>query len=88
MYSVFAAELIIWSMPCMAKLNVMNSHTGLRPAKAEPTAIPQKPASVMGVSFTRSAPYFCSNPLVIWKIKQSCYLPVVQKVMNSWLMTT
>jgi hypothetical protein len=44
MYSVFAAELMIWSMACMAKLKVINSHTGLTPAKAAPTAIPVKPA--------------------------------------------
>ena len=43
---------------CIAKLNVMNSHTGRRPANAAPTAMPVKPASVMGVSLTRSAPYF------------------------------
>ena len=27
-----------------AKFQVMNSHTGFRPANAEPTAMPQKPA--------------------------------------------
>jgi hypothetical protein len=31
----------------MAKLNVMNSHTGRRPANAAPTAMPQNPASVI-----------------------------------------
>lgn len=50
MYSVFAAELTIWSMACMAKLKVMNSHTGLSPPKAEPTAMPVKPACVWGQS--------------------------------------
>lgn len=44
MYSVLAAELTMWSMACIAKLKVMNSHTGLAPAKAEPTAMPVKPA--------------------------------------------
>jgi hypothetical protein len=46
MYSVFAAELTIWSIACMAKLKVMNSHTGFTPANAEPTAMPVKPACV------------------------------------------
>ena len=44
MYRVFAALLMMWSMACIAKLNVMNSQTGFRPAKAEPTAMPVKPA--------------------------------------------
>jgi hypothetical protein len=44
MYSVLAAELTIWSMACIAKLKVMNSHTGRAPAKALPTAMPVKPA--------------------------------------------
>ena len=50
---------------CIAKLNVMNSHTGRRPANAAPTAMPVNPASVIGVSLTRSGPYFCSRPRVI-----------------------
>lgn len=44
MYSVLAAELMMWSIACIAKFQVMNSQTGFRPAKAEPTAMPQKPA--------------------------------------------
>jgi len=44
MYRVLAAELMIWSMACIAKLNVMNSQMGLRPLKAAPTAMPVKPA--------------------------------------------
>lgn len=44
------------SRTCIAKLKVMNSQTGLRPAKAAPTAIPQNPASVIAVvSERRSA---------------------------------
>jgi hypothetical protein len=31
MYSVFAAELMIWSIACMAKLKVMNSTIGFKP---------------------------------------------------------
>lgn len=50
---------------CMAKLKVMNSTMGLRPAMAEPTPKPAKPASVMGVSRTRWGPNFCSSPRVI-----------------------
>lgn len=37
---------------------------GCRPARAAPTAIPQKPASVMGVSITRLGPKRSSRPLV------------------------
>jgi hypothetical protein len=32
MYSVFAAELMIWSIACMAKLKVMNSTIGFKAA--------------------------------------------------------
>ena len=53
MYSVFAAELMIWSIACMAKLNVMNSTIGFSPANAAPTPMPAKPCSVIGVSITR-----------------------------------
>ena len=34
----------------MEKLKVMNSRTGLRLLKAAPTASPEKPISVIGVS--------------------------------------
>ena len=44
MYSVLAAELMIWSMACIAKLKVMNSQMGLSPLNAAPTAMPVKPA--------------------------------------------
>jgi hypothetical protein len=52
MYSVLAALLMIWSMACMEKLKVMNSHTGRSPAKALPTAMPVKPAWWLAVSNT------------------------------------
>ena len=44
MYSVLAAELMIWSMACIAKLKVMNSTTGRNPAIAAPQLIPVNPA--------------------------------------------
>ena len=44
MYSVLAAELMIWSMACIAKLKVMNSQMGLSPLNAAPTAMPVNPA--------------------------------------------
>lgn len=47
MYNVLAAELIIWSMACMAKLNVMNSTTGRKPAMAAPQLIPVNPACII-----------------------------------------
>ena len=62
MYSVLDAELMIWSIACMAKLKVMNSTIGRRPAKAAPTPIPANPASVIGVSITRRAPNSSSRP--------------------------
>lgn len=43
-------------MACMEKFHVMNSQIGLRPWKAAPTAMPAKPASVIGVSTTRFGP--------------------------------
>lgn len=57
----------------MAKLKVMNSQTGFKPQKAEPTAIPAKPISVMGVSMTRLGPNLSNKPLVTYsreKIKK------------------
>ena len=65
MYSVLAAELMIWSIACMEKLNVMNSTIGLRPFSAAPTAMPVKPCSVIGVSMTRLAPNSSSRPWLI-----------------------
>ncbi len=44
---------MIWSIACMAKLKVMNSTIGFRPAMAAPTPTPAKPCSVIGVSMTR-----------------------------------
>ena len=55
---------MIWSIACMAKLKVMNSTIGLRPAIAAPTPTPAKPCSVIGVSITRLAPNSCSKPCV------------------------
>ena len=62
MYSVLAAELMIWSIACMAKFQVMNSTIGLSPANAAPTPSPAKPCSVIGVSITRLAPNSSSSP--------------------------
>jgi hypothetical protein len=65
MYSVLAAELMIWSIACMAKLNVMNSTIGRSPFIAAPTAMPVKPCSVIGVSITRFGPNSSSRPWLI-----------------------
>jgi hypothetical protein len=46
----------------MEKLKVMNSTMGTRPDMAAPTPMPVKPASVMGVSTTRSRPNFSIKP--------------------------
>ena len=56
---------VAWKLvfTCMAKFQVMNSQTGLRPAKADPTARPQNPDSVMGVSITRLGPNLSKRPL-------------------------
>src|SRR5712671_4911849 len=51
----------------MAKLNVMNSTIGLRPANAAPIPSPAKPCSVIGVSMTRRAPNSCSSPWLTLK---------------------
>jgi hypothetical protein len=40
--------LISWSTACMAKFQVMNSHTGFRPAMAAPTDNPVNPACTRG----------------------------------------
>ena len=65
MYNVLAAELMIWSIACMAKLNVMNSTMGRNPSIAAPTAMPTKPCSVIGVSMTRRGPNSSSIPWLI-----------------------
>jgi hypothetical protein len=65
MYSVLAAELMIWSIACMAKLKVMNSTIGFSRPSPAPTPTPAKPCSVIGVSITRLAPNSCSRPCVI-----------------------
>ena len=65
MYSVLAAELMIWSIACMAKLKVMNSTIGRSPFSAAPTAMPVKPCSVIGVSMMRFAPNSSSKPWLI-----------------------
>ena len=62
MYSVLAAELMMWSIACMAKFQVMNSTIGRRPANPAPTPSPAKPYSVIGVSITRLAPNSSSRP--------------------------
>ena len=61
-YKVFDAELMIWSIACMAKLKVMNSTIGRRPFMAAPTPMPVNPCSVIGVSITRRAPNSSSKP--------------------------
>lgn len=60
-----ALEVVNWFglRTCMAKFQVMNSQTGFRPAKADPTARPQKPDSVIGVSMTRLGPNLSKRPL-------------------------
>src|SRR5690606_23005710 len=62
MYRVLAAELMMWSIACMAKFQVMNSTIGRNPANAAPTPTPVKPYSVIGVSITRFAPNSSSRP--------------------------
>ena len=59
---LYVAELIMWSIACMPKFHVMNSTIGFKPLKAEPTAIPAKPCSVIGVSITRFSPNSSNRP--------------------------
>ncbi len=54
---------MIWSIACIAKLKVMNSTIGFRPASAAPTPRPAKPCSVIGVSTTRRGAEFLQQPL-------------------------
>ena len=53
-----------WSMATRMKLMVMISTTGRRPIMAAPMPAPTKPSSEIGVSRTRSGPYFCQSPAV------------------------
>ena len=62
MYSIFAAELTIWSSASTAKFHVMNSMTGRNPPIAAPTPIPANPSSAIGVSTIRLGPNSSSNP--------------------------
>ena len=60
---IFAALFIIWSIPTREKLKVMNSIIGLFPVMVEPTPIPAKPNSLIGVSITLLSPNSSSIPL-------------------------
>ena len=53
-----------WSMATRMKLMVMISTTGRRPIMAAPMPAPTKPSSEIGVSRTRSGPYFFQSPAV------------------------
>ena len=64
MYRIFAAWFTTWSIATRMKLIVMISTTGRRPIIAAPMPAPTKPSSEMGVSRTRSAPYFSHSPAV------------------------
>ena len=44
------------------KLKVIHSTIGRRPAMAAPMPMPVNPSSEIGVSMTRSGPYFSSSP--------------------------
>ncbi len=59
---IFAALLMTWSMACSEKLKVIHSTMGRRPTIAAPMPMPVKPSSEIGVSITRSGPYFSSRP--------------------------
>ena len=50
--------LEIWLKASRRKPMFMPSTIGLRPVMAAPTAMPVKAFSAMGVSSTRSSPYF------------------------------
>ena len=51
-----------WSMQTREKDQDMNSTIGRRPHMAAPRPRPEKPASEMGVSMTRSGPKRASMP--------------------------
>ena len=55
----------MWSIACNAKFIVINSTIGFKPIKDAPTAIPVKPASVIGVSQTLLPPYLSKRPFDI-----------------------
>ena len=59
-----AALLISWSAAMPMKSMIMISATGSIPSMAAPIAAPTIAASEMGVSSTRSCPYFVDNPAV------------------------
>src|SRR5262245_44015087 len=59
-----AALLISWSAAMPMKSMIMISATGSRPSIAAPTAAPMIAASEIGVSSTRSWPYFVDSPAV------------------------
>jgi hypothetical protein len=59
-----AALLISWSAAMPMKSMIMISATGSIPSMAAPIAAPTIAASEMGVSSTRSWPYFVDNPAV------------------------
>src|SRR4029079_11521259 len=59
-----AALLMSWSAAMPMKSMIMISATGSRPSIAAPTAAPTIAASEIGVSSTRSWPYFVDSPAV------------------------
>ncbi len=59
-----AALLISWSAAIPMKSMIMISATGSRPSIAAPIAAPRMAASEIGVSSTRSWPYFVDSPAV------------------------
>src|ERR1700756_5628402 len=59
-----AALLINWSAAMPMKSMIMISATGSSPSMAAPIAAPTIAASDIGVSSTRSWPYFVDNPAV------------------------
>ncbi len=77
MYSVLAAELMIWSMACIAKLKVMNSTTGRNPAIAAPQLIPVNPAWAIVVEAQQSRAEtggFENVCCFMYKLLGSCYM--------------
>ena len=82
MYEVLALLLMMWSIACMAKFQVMYSTTGFKPMSDAPTATPVKPASVIGVSFTLSVPYLSTRPFVI--LYAPWYWPTYSPMMKTF----
>ena len=64
----FAAWLTSMSIISVTKSKIWTSTIGRMPAIAAPTPAPQKVASEIGVSRTRSAPKRSSRPLLTWKM--------------------